>query len=233
MVFLFSCLSDPKATRRVTKWRHIPFLKKTVIPGKRIVYEKRQPNTVKWEWALGRMRGCCGCTLQTQSGEHWSFKGGGHSHTLMWSNGKRLEEFIWLCLDVQRNQAGSRAGNGTHPPCLQETSVAEASGGQEPSAPQTAFQLLPLKAKTARAHGHLSQGESCYPATHLVQKWEGRRGKRRRECRTTQSYLAARLVKNLPAMREAQVRSLGREDPLEKGMATHSSVLGLPWWLSW
>ena len=31
--------------------------------------------------------------------------------------------------------------------------------------------------------------------------------------------------KNLPAMQETQVRSLGWEDPLEKGMATHSSVL--------
>ena len=121
MVFLFSCLSDPKATRRVEKWRHIPFLKKTVIPGKCIVYEKRQPNTVKCEWALGHMRGCCGCRLQTPSGEHWSFKGGEHSHTLMWSNGKRLQEFIWLCLDLHRNQAGSWAGSGTHPPCLQET----------------------------------------------------------------------------------------------------------------
>ena len=37
--------------------------------------------------------------------------------------------------------------------------------------------------------------------------------------------LVAQRVKNLPAMREAQVRSLGGEDPLEKGMATHSSVL--------
>ena len=32
-------------------------------------------------------------------------------------------------------------------------------------------------------------------------------------------------VKNLPAMWENQVRSLGQEDPLEKGMATHSSIL--------
>ena len=32
-------------------------------------------------------------------------------------------------------------------------------------------------------------------------------------------------VKNLPAMQETQVLSLGREDPLEKGMATHSSIL--------
>ena len=32
-------------------------------------------------------------------------------------------------------------------------------------------------------------------------------------------------VKNLPAMQETQVRSLGQEDPLEKGMATHASIL--------
>ena len=35
----------------------------------------------------------------------------------------------------------------------------------------------------------------------------------------------AQLVKNLPAMRETWVRSLGWEDPLEQGKATHSSVL--------
>ena len=35
----------------------------------------------------------------------------------------------------------------------------------------------------------------------------------------------AQMVKNLPAMPETWVQSLGREDPLEKGMATNSSVL--------
>jgi len=35
----------------------------------------------------------------------------------------------------------------------------------------------------------------------------------------------AQLVKNLPAMQETWVRSLGRDDPLEEGMATHSSIL--------
>ena len=41
----------------------------------------------------------------------------------------------------------------------------------------------------------------------------------------------AQTVKNLLAMRETQVRSLGREDPLEKEMATHSSTLAwrIPW----
>ena len=39
------------------------------------------------------------------------------------------------------------------------------------------------------------------------------------------------MVKNLPAMQETQVVSLGSEDPLEKGMATHSSILvwRIPW----
>ena len=38
------------------------------------------------------------------------------------------------------------------------------------------------------------------------------------------------MVKNLPAKQEMQVRSLGREDPLEKELATHSSILawGIP-----
>ena len=38
-------------------------------------------------------------------------------------------------------------------------------------------------------------------------------------------FLIARLVKNLPAVPETRFLSLGREDPLEKEMATHSSVL--------
>ena len=38
-------------------------------------------------------------------------------------------------------------------------------------------------------------------------------------------FLVAQLVKNLPVMQETPVPFLGQEDPLEKGMATHSSVL--------
>ena len=43
--------------------------------------------------------------------------------------------------------------------------------------------------------------------------------------------LVAQLVKNLPAMQETWVRSLHWEDPLEKGKATHSSILAwrIPW----
>jgi len=43
--------------------------------------------------------------------------------------------------------------------------------------------------------------------------------------------LVAQVVKNLPAMQETQVQSLGLEDPLEKGLATHSIILvwRIPW----
>ena len=43
--------------------------------------------------------------------------------------------------------------------------------------------------------------------------------------------LVAQMVKNLPAMQETQVQSLGWEDPLEKEMAIHSSTLAwkIPW----
>ena len=43
--------------------------------------------------------------------------------------------------------------------------------------------------------------------------------------------LVAQMVKNLPAMQETRVQSLGLEDPLEKGMATHSGILAwrIPW----
>ena len=43
--------------------------------------------------------------------------------------------------------------------------------------------------------------------------------------------LVAQTVKNLPAMLETWVQSLGRENPMEKGMATHSNILAwrIPW----
>ena len=51
------------------------------------------------------------------------------------------------------------------------------------------------------------------------------------EVSTSWASLVAQLVKNLPAMRETWVQSLGWEDSLEKGKATHSSILAgrIPW----
>ena len=45
------------------------------------------------------------------------------------------------------------------------------------------------------------------------------------------TFLLAQMVQNLPAMWETQIRSLGWVDPLEKEMATHSSILAwrIPW----
>ena len=50
-------------------------------------------------------------------------------------------------------------------------------------------------------------------------------------CLEPWASLVAQRVKNLPAMQEIWVRSLGWEDPLEKEMATHSSILAwrIPW----
>ena len=47
----------------------------------------------------------------------------------------------------------------------------------------------------------------------------------------SRASLLAQMVKNLPAVRETRVRSLGWEDPLEEGMATHSSIVAwrIPW----
>ena len=44
-------------------------------------------------------------------------------------------------------------------------------------------------------------------------------------------FLVTQMVKNLPAMQETQVQSLGQEDPLEKEMATHSCILA--WEILW
>ena len=48
---------------------------------------------------------------------------------------------------------------------------------------------------------------------------------------SSRASLVAQLVKNLPAMWETWVRSLGGEDPLEKGKATHTNILA--WRISW
>ena len=49
--------------------------------------------------------------------------------------------------------------------------------------------------------------------------------KKKKKAKPLLHSLVAQMVKNLPALRETWVQSLDREDPLEKGMATHSSIL--------
>ena len=49
--------------------------------------------------------------------------------------------------------------------------------------------------------------------------------------RPVQATLVTQTVKNMPISQESQVQSLGQEEPLEKGMATHSSILA--WGILW
>ena len=45
--------------------------------------------------------------------------------------------------------------------------------------------------------------------------------------------LVAQVEKNVPAMQETLVQFLGQKDSLQNRQDTHSSILGLPWWLRW
>ena len=62
----------------------------------------------------------------------------------------------------------------------------------------------------------------CFAFLVLSYEWAQNRTRMRNLLRVS---LVAQLVKNLPTMQEIQVQSLGGEDPLEKEMATHSSIL--------
>ena len=69
--------------------------------------------------------------------------------------------------------------------------------------------------------------DTCSGRLWLPYKKLGKEGPGDREGR----FLVAQIVKNLPAMQEIRVRSLGWEDPVKKEMATHSRILA--WWISW
>ena len=66
---------------------------------------------------------------------------------------------------------------------------------------------------------------------HLYTHHQGKILKIDSVCGCHWAPLMIQMVKNLPATQETQVRSLGREDPLEKGMATHFHILAwrIPW----
>ena len=78
-----------------------------------------------------------------------------------------------------------------------------------------------------------AQAPSCSArAEFLLAVWnpttswrEDKYGKLRDTLGFSRASLVAQTLKNLPAMQETQVQCLGRKDPLEKGMTTHSSIL--------
>ena len=68
-------------------------------------------------------------------------------------------------------------------------------------------------------------GHMLFPARRLAASLQATSRKHRTVLKVSRASLVAQLVKNLPAMQETWVRSLGWEAPLKEGMATHSSIL--------
>ena len=89
-----------------------------------------------------------------------------------------------------------------------------------PVAPHPHQPSLTFSAVSVLDFGH---SKGCAVESYFVLIWNSLIG----------AFLIAQLVKNLPAMPETLVRFLDKEDPLEKRLAIHSSILGLPLWLSW
>ena len=84
------------------------------------------------------------------------------------------------------------------------------------------------EASAGRPEAQPSRAETVFLCSHLCPHSEENPGL----CHTySWDSLVAQRLKRLPAMQETWVRSLGREDPLEKEMATHSSILAwrIPW----
>ena len=73
------------------------------------------------------------------------------------------------------------------------------------------------------------------PSSHIWSTWGTVLGSnsraKKKKLYAQRASLVVQLVKNLPAMQKTLIQFLGWEAPQEKGMATHSSTLGLPWWL--
>ena len=79
------------------------------------------------------------------------------------------------------------------------------------------YNCLDLQSTFSKSFHLLVSPRHIYLYTHFTGK--------NTEALANGTSLVAQIAKNLPAMQETQVSSLGWEDPLEKGMATHSSIL--------
>ena len=91
-----------------------------------------------------------------------------------------------------------------------------------PTKTQSSFKYLNCRSKSVMLP---IWSANCTENSYLEVFW-ATRGSRR-----PAASQVALVVKNLPAMQEMQIRSLGGEDPLEEGMKTHSSILSwrIPW----
>ena len=97
----------------------------------------------------------------------------------------------------------------------------------------TCWGLAELREGTAHSPSakNVSSGSIALEITHLVKKQSWNNSSFGRTLRLSGASLVAQTVKNLPTVWETWVQTLGQEDPLEKGTATHSSILAweLPW----
>ena len=99
------------------------------------------------------------------------------------------------------------------------------------------FSIFPFSCRGCPLCGHNPAVNNSLVGLLLHQdhrnEWEGHPGSRQNidPHLSLGTSLVAQMVKNLPAMQETQVQFLGQEDPLEKEMATHSSILAwrIPW----
>ena len=73
--------------------------------------------------------------------------------------------------------------------------------------------------------------KQCMPWNLSIRIWQHLMTPIKDTSHMSLASVVAQLVKNLPTIQETPVQSPGQEDPLEKGYTTHSSILGLPWWL--
>ena len=71
----------------------------------------------------------------------------------------------------------------------------------------------------------------CFPCSHLMYRSSNNNHNKNKTFLASGASVVAQMVENLPAMGETRAWSLGLEDPLEKGMATHSTILAwrTPW----
>ena len=91
-------------------------------------------------------------------------------------------------------------------------------------------------------HGHINQSSASKDLAYLVHQYISTfEGKNKANTQLPNCIPKERgfpggsagKKKNPPVTQETWVQSLGWEDFLEKGTATHSIILGLPWWLGW
>ena len=119
---------------------------------------------------------------------------------------------------------GKNAGVGSHSLLQANFLLQELSPGL-PHCRRILYHLSRQGSPLARIHRHKEKLEESPCHSQSCQE------ERDRKCFGSMASLVAQTVKNPPAMWETWVRSLGWEDPLQKGMATHSSILA--WRILW